>query len=233
MNWRIHHKATTLSTNLDARVGAPGDVYVADFQSAGRGRLDHRWLSSPGENLMMSAVVSVAGHAPESVATLPLIVGLAVAKGLPSDQLPELKWPNDVMVGGRKIAGILCERVDDCVIVGIGVNVNQREFPREISDRATSLGLLAGRDVDVAKVRDLVLASLGEWYGFWLESGFAAAYPEIAAIDWLRGKIVSVIQTDGDPLPINGQSAGILPDGSLDVGGVRVYAGEAHVTIGI
>ena len=82
MNWRIHHKATTDSTNRDALGGTHGDVYTADRQTAGRGRLDHKWLSPPGENLMMSAVVDVAGMDASAVSTLPLVAGLAVAEAL-------------------------------------------------------------------------------------------------------------------------------------------------------
>ena len=229
-DWRIHHKAETASTNLDARAGHHGDVFTADYQTAGRGRLDHKWLSPPRMNLMMSAVLSVEGLAPEQVATLPLVVGLAVAKALSANC--RLKWPNDVLAGGKKIAGILCERQGDNVIAGIGVNVGQTEFDKEIADRATSLAKTvpaASRRVAMASVRDAVLAQVDKWYGIWRSAGFAAVYSEIAAVDFLKGREISVRQTDDDSAPITGISNGIMPDGSLDVGGIRVYAGEAHV----
>lgn len=247
MTWRIHHKAETASTNLDARAGSHGDVYVADYQIAGRGRLDHKWLSPPGTNLMMSVVLSVEGIEPEQVATFPLVVGLAVAKALRKfivddqnarheTQDVKLKWPNDVLVGGRKIAGILCERHGDNVIAGIGVNVGQTEFDTEIADRATSLRRQleqskqsSNRTIRIMQVQDAVLASLERLYALWLTNGFAAVYPEIVAIDALRGRTLSVRQTDDDSAPVQGVSKGILSDGSLDVGGVKVYAGEAHV----
>ena len=88
MDWMIHHKPETASTNLDARAGRHGDVFTADFQTAGRGRLDHKWLSTPGENLMLSAVLDVGDCPPDRVATLPLVVGLAVIEGL-SPLLPK------------------------------------------------------------------------------------------------------------------------------------------------
>ena len=142
MTFRIHHRAVTESTNLDAREGVHGDVFTADEQTAGRGRLDHRWLSPPGANLMLSAVLDVADLPPEQIVTLPLAVGLAVhaciARFLP-DRPIALKWPNDVYVSGLKIAGILCERHGDSVVAGIGVNVNQTVFAPEIAARATSL----------------------------------------------------------------------------------------------
>ena len=68
-NWTIHHKAVTESTNLDARDGKPGDVFTADEQTAGRGRLDHTWISPPGKNLMLSVVLDVKGVEPQEVAT--------------------------------------------------------------------------------------------------------------------------------------------------------------------
>ena len=272
MNWLIHHKAETVSTNLDARAGHHGDVFTADYQTAGRGRLDHKWLSPPRTNLIMSVVLSVEGLAPDQVATLPLVVGLAATKAVaslvPAAPSPRgadrsggcyrardarrvgygvaLKWPNDVLVDGRKMAGILCERNGDDVIAGIGVNVGQTEFDKEIADRATSLAKIVpaaprrvalafttprseGAAGTVIEVREAVLAQLGKWYGIWREKGFAAVYPEIAAIDFLKGREISVRQMDDDSSPVSGVSNGIMPDGSLDVGGIRVYAGEAHV----
>ena len=235
IDWRIHHKAETVSTNLDARGGSHGDVFTADFQTAGRGRLDHKWLSPPGTNLMMSVVLSVEGLAPERVATLPLVAGLAVTKALsslfpgPCSPFPSLKWPNDVLLDDKKLAGILCERNGDAVIVGIGVNVGQTEFDKEISDRATSLAL-NGRDARPPEcIRAAILCELDRWYSCWRFNGFAAVYSEIAAVDFLKGREIAVRQTDDDSAPVSGVSNGIMSDGSLDVGGVRVYAGEAHV----
>ena len=245
--WRIHHKAETVSTNLDARAGAHGDVFTADYQTAGRGRLDHKWLSPPGTNLMMSVVLSVEGLAPEQVATLPLVAGLATIRALQGFVAGEkdlrhktgdlkLKWPNDILLDGKKVAGILCERSGDTVIAGIGVDVGQTEFDMEIAARATSLRLLIeqseqsnNRTIHVTQVRSAILRELDRWYSRWRSDGFAAVHPEIAAVDLLRGRTVSVRQTDGDSSPMTGVSNGIMPDGSLDVGGVKVYAGEAHI----
>ena len=248
--WRIHHKAETVSTNLDAREGLHGDVFTADYQTAGRGRLDHVWESPRGQDLLMSVVLSVEGLAPEHVSTLPLVAGLAVCKslfGMVGRSVPDrrgaqgtarptvqLKWPNDVLVDGKKIAGILCERNGDNVIAGIGVNVGQTEFDKGIAERATSLQIVCGaagvRALPSSNtVRDQILSELGKWYGIWRSKGFAAVYPEIAAVDFLKGREIAVRQTDDDSAPIVGISNGIMPDGSLDVGGTKVYAGEAHV----
>ena len=234
MKWVLHHKAETVSTNLDARAGRPGDVFTADFQTAGRGRLDHTWQSAPGENLMLSAVLDVADLAPEQVATLPLAVGLAVVRGLSpflrGSSPCRLKWPNDVLVDGRKLCGILCERQGDAVIAGLGVNVSQRKFPKDIENRAVSLALL-GSVPTVAEVRDAVLDALAGVYAAWRKGGFAAVYPELVAHDYLRGRTLGVVQTDDDRAPVKGVCGGIQDDGSLLVGGIRVYAGEAHVLL--
>lgn len=259
IGWRIHHRSETVSTNLDAREGTHGDVYTADFQTAGRGRLDHKWLSAPGENLMMSVVLSVEGLSPEHVATLPLVIGLAVCRGLSPlfrGLSPLLKWPNDVLVGWRKLSGILSERQGDFVIVGIGVNVNQIDFPPEIAEKSTSLAIIANGNGDspqwkglergsvpqvqrgsvplvqrgsVPRVRDAILAEIGRLYDIWVKNGFGMVYPQIAAIDCLKGRELAVRQTDEDAEPIRGLCGGICPDGSLDVAGHSVYAGEAHV----
>jgi len=249
--WRLHHRDVTASTNIDARGGSHGDVFAADFQMAGRGRLDHKWLSPPGANVIMSAVLSVRGLYPEHVSTLPLVVGLAVARGLSpfvsrgqtldsKVSVPMLKWPNDVMIWGRKVAGILCELDGEKVIAGIGINVKLQKFPGEIEKTAISLEEAMGTvpkvegSVPIEKgsvpvVREAVLGEIGRLYEVWVEKGFGAIWPEIAKIDCLRGQTLAVRQTDDDLAPVVGVSGGIQPDGSLDVGGMKVYAGEAHV----
>ena len=234
MKWRIIHKSVTASTNADAHHGKPGDVFTADFQTAGRGRLDHVWKSCAGKNLMMSAVVDVSGLEPERVATFPLVVGLSVCEAV--ERMGQslqalLKWPNDVLVGGRKLAGILCERIGDLVIAGVGVNVGEREFPSDIADRATSLSLLlpAGAVPAVDEVRDAVLERLAANLPAWRERGLAAHLPRLAARDCLAGREIAVLRTDGDAEPARGACGGIAEDGSLIVAGERIYAGEAHV----
>lgn len=231
---RVHFKDITESTNIDARAGRHGDVFAADFQTAGRGRLDHRWESSAGLNLMFSAVFDAAGAPPSEVATYPLVAGLSVAHAI-ADLMPPLtpsitiKWPNDVLADSRKLAGLLCERNGDMVIAGIGINVNQRDFPPSIADRATSLAALCGRDFDRRDVLDAILAELYAAHSRWRRDGFAAFHPAFAVIDHLKGRQVSVRQTDSDPAPVSGICAGVQADGALLVGGVRIYAGEAHV----
>ena len=242
-SWRVRHRAVTGSTNKDALGGMPGDVFTADLQTAGRGRLDHRWLSPPGENLMMSAVIDVTGAPPEEVATLPLVVGLAVSKAVESlisrrcqkgggaaACAVRIKWPNDVLIDGRKVSGILCERNGDRVIAGVGVNVNQMVFDPEIADRATSLRVVCG-PMPIGAVRDAVLERLADALAQWRAGGFRAVWPEIAARDFLKGTPIAVRRTDDDASPVAGLCGGIRRDGALEVGGEPVFAGEAHICI--
>jgi len=239
----VRHCAVTESTNRDARAGEPGDVFTADLQTAGRGRLDHHWLSPPGENLLMSVVVDVSGVPPEEVATLPLVAGLAVTNmtaeffirqgRAATAAVVRLKWPNDVLVDGRKICGILCERVEDRVIVGLGLNVRQVRFAPEIEGRATSLvrELGEGLDVLVSDVRDHVLEHLGATIAQWRGGGFRSVWPAICRLDFLKGRKLSVSRVACDVAPVKGVCDGIGSDGALLVAGVSVYAGEAHVMV--
>lgn len=234
LNFDIHRFGCVDSTNRLAAAGKPGEVFVAEEQTAGRGRLDHRWHSRPGENLLMSVVLDVTGISPVEVATLPLIVGFTVVKAiedLSRSFTPTLncllKWPNDVYVNSRKLCGILCERHDDNVVVGIGINVRQREFPDELRMKATSL-VNEGIGASVDDVMNGVLRSLDEVYDSWLRGGFAALHSEFDKIDFLKGREVSVVQTDDDLVPVHGICGGIASDGSLLVGETRIYAGEVR-----
>ena len=234
MDFTFHRKETTASTNADARLGRPLDVFVAEYQTAGRGRLDHRWHAARGENLTFSVVLDAAGVPPAETATFPLVVALAVVDAVRplagrSGADLRVKWPNDVLAGGRKLCGILCELNGDCIIAGIGLNVNQSEFPDEIAGRATSLRLLAGAPLDREAVLARVVKSVGAYYARWRRGGFASMRGEYDEADCLKGSFVSVSSTDGDAAPISGICGGIAEDGSLLVGGTRVYSGEASL----
>lgn len=227
----------TDSTNrVAAELGRTWQVFTAEHQTAGRGRIGHRWLAPAGVNLAMSVVLPVVDLPLEAVVTLPLIVGHSVltalysfvdAESFPCRRLA-LKWPNDILIDGCKVCGILCERHGDNVIAGIGINVLPREFPAEISMTATYLAKCC-EAITVREVRDAVLEKLGQDFERVKSGGFAAIYPELREVDYLRGRELAVLQTDDDVEPIRGICGGIAPDGSLDVGGHPVYAGEAHV----
>lgn len=224
----------TQSTNIDARQGAHGDVFTADMQTAGRGRLDHKWHSRAGRNLLFSAVLDIAGLEPGHISTFPLVVGLAVAETLSKKvKGVMLKWPNDIWVDGRKICGILCERFNDNVIAGVGVNVKETSFPDDIALRTTSLAL-EGADEDFLVPQNVLREILGELsrlYPLWKKDGFSAMHKKLGKYDVLKGKSISVLASDDDEKPLSGMCGGIDEDGTLIVDGVKVWAGEAHVLL--
>jgi BirA family biotin operon repressor/biotin-[acetyl-CoA-carboxylase] ligase len=129
-----------------ARAGAAeGTAVVAEEQTAGRGRLGRPWHSPPGENLYCSVVLRPP-LAPGEVPQIALVAGIAVAAAVEevTGRRPAIKWPNDVLLDGKKVAGILTEMESEIdrvhhVIAGIGVNLNTRRFPRELRDKASSL----------------------------------------------------------------------------------------------
>jgi BirA family biotin operon repressor/biotin-[acetyl-CoA-carboxylase] ligase len=150
--------AETGSTNADlaaaARAGArPGTVLITDYQSAGRGRQGRTWTAPPGTSIAMSVLVQPDGVQSQRWTWLPLLTGIAAADGIRAvAHLPAvLKWPNDVLVGGRKLSGILAERVETpggpaCVIgMGINVGLQPADLPTET---ATSLAIAAAEAVD-------------------------------------------------------------------------------------
>ncbi|WP_437839031.1 biotin--[acetyl-CoA-carboxylase] ligase [Sorangium sp. So ce1153] len=249
--------AETASTNDDARsaaaAGAPhGAAFLADAQTQGRGRGGRSWHSPPGENLYLSVVLR-PGLPASSVAPIALVMGLAVASVVerrlasaarrrrePSlDDGPaaevRLKWPNDVLVGGRKLAGILVEaqlRGDavSSVIVGVGLNVHASSFPPELSARATSLAMLGIDDVPRELLAAELLQALGDAAARF-EAGRLAPFAEdLARLDWLRGRRVDVAG-------VTGVAAGIDPEGHLLIHGAdgvlrAVAAGEVSVIAG-
>jgi BirA family biotin operon repressor/biotin-[acetyl-CoA-carboxylase] ligase len=152
---KLHFFPATDSTNTDAlaaaRSGAPnGSVYFADEQRAGRGRGDHEWHSAAGEGLYTSVLLRTPIPAAR-LPLLPLAVGLAAAEAIRSvaGLTIDLRWPNDLLVGPRKVGGILVESkisggAAEFIVVGIGINVHQRVFDSDLSTSATSLDLETG-----------------------------------------------------------------------------------------
>jgi BirA family transcriptional regulator, biotin operon repressor / biotin---[acetyl-CoA-carboxylase] ligase len=217
---RLHLRATD-STNLRARAlaaaGAPhGTLVTAAAQTAGRGRQGRTWTAPPGRALLMSLVVR------EPPPLVPLVAAVAVADAVGA--AARIKWPNDVLVEGRKVAGILVEGrpQERWAVVGIGVNVAVREedLPEELRDRAAGLGR-APSEVE-AVLADL-LAALGRR----LEEDAAATLAAWRERDWLLGR--DVAWTGGE-----GRAAGVDEAGRLLVdapGGERVAleAGEVHL----
>ncbi|MGA2479073.1 MAG: biotin--[acetyl-CoA-carboxylase] ligase [Spirochaetia bacterium] len=163
----IHVKESTVSTMEDAaglaRTGCPsGTVIVAGFQSAGRGRVPGRkWISPPGESLLATVVVRTAelGY---PLAELPLRSGVALCRGIEdaSGISPQIKWPNDLLCAGKKLAGLLCESRGDAALIGFGVNCLQEAFPPELQQTSCSLRQLHGSPVHLFPLLSAILERL-------------------------------------------------------------------------
>jgi BirA family biotin operon repressor/biotin-[acetyl-CoA-carboxylase] ligase len=218
----VHHRVTD-STNARARAlaaaGAPhGTLVTADAQTAGRGRQGRAWTAEPGDALLMSVLVR------DVTPLLPLAAAVAVCEAVAPLEAA-IKWPNDVWIERRKVAGILLEGrpQEGWAVIGIGLNVRTREFPEELRETATSLAL-AGAERTVAQAREALLPALARWLG--------APGPEVLqawrARDALRGERVRWADSS------EGTAAGITDTGALLVetrAGERVEldAGEVHL----
>ncbi len=216
---RVHHRLTD-STNERAKelaiAGAlHGTVVTADEQSAGRGRQGRAWTAPPRSAVLMSVVLRDLDE------TLPLSAAVAVCEAIPAEAA--IKWPNDVWIDGRKVAGILVEGrpQDGWAVLGMGVNVTTESFPPELAEQATSLWL-AGVSTSVEIVLADLLPSLDEWLGAPSERVFEAWRSR----DALKGERVR--WSDGE-----GVADGIDDSGALVVqtsnGPVALDAGEVHL----
>ena len=181
---------TLLDTSLPE-----GAVVVADYQTAGRGRLGRTWEAPPGTAILCSVLLKPP---PERVVPqLSLVAGVAVADAIERTVglSVQLKWPNDVMLRRRKVAGCLAEARDGAVVLGIGINVNQTR--EQLPDGAGSLRTLAGREWDREALLSAVLEDLDARYRAWLGGGLDAVYEGLGPRDFLRGRQVSVNGTRG------------------------------------
>ena len=141
-----------------------GTVVCAGYQTRGRGRMkDRRWEANPGENLLFT-VFLMPERISNPLSTIPLLLGLSVAETLEKylDLEPSVKWPNDVLVKGSKVSGILCEGGRGWVLGGIGININQSVFPPGFKTRGGSLYSLTGKFHDPFDILSELLKVMGE-----------------------------------------------------------------------
>jgi BirA family biotin operon repressor/biotin-[acetyl-CoA-carboxylase] ligase len=235
VDWDVQHVAETESTNADlaesARSGAPdGTVIVAEHQTAGRGRLDRTWEAPPGSGLVMSALIRPRGLDAAAWPWIPLMTGAAVADAVRALGLePRLKWPNDVEIDGKKLAGILVERVETpdgpAAVIGIGLNVAMTAEQLPIP-AATSLSL-EGSAATAEDTLAAVLASLAAHYELLRvdPAALRAAYLMSCAT---VGSTVEVSLPDDQTL--SGEATDVDEHGRLVVGGQPITAGDVvHV----
>ena len=167
MIWKKFTFETVDSTNKVAADYPIGSVIVANSQTSGRGRYGHTWVSDKG-NLYMSAVLKTYD---EQTPLMAFVVAVSVADALnKTGFFPQLKWPNDILLNGAKLAGILLEQVDDKLIVGIGVNC--ASCPDNLPYPATHLNGKIGAD----QLADLILEQLMYWTGLFETDGFMPIY---------------------------------------------------------
>jgi len=216
-------RAATESTNDDAwdaaLAGAPdGTVVVADDQTRGRGRDGRMWHQAPGRGLALSVLLH-AGCDHAGLTTAPLVAGLALVRALDTFRVEtELKWPNDVLVRGRKLAGILCESRrdadgEDVVVMGVGVNVLQSrdEFPDALRDAATSIALEGGAATREAVAAEF-LATLERVWDEHQEGDASAALDAWRARAKIWGERLTVRTPAGE---VSGIAIALAPDGGL------------------
>ena len=237
----VHFARETDSTNLWikrlAKEGASeGTLALAEFQSAGRGRLGRSWEVPEGTSVMMSILLRPKFE-PQYAPTLTLVMGMAVAKAVKSLGFDvSIKWPNDVVVSHKKICGILTEMgvrdgKIDYAVIGVGINVNIKEFPEEMADKATSLYLESGKEFDRSQIPGLVMEAFEEYYEKFAAtcdlSGLKEEYESILAN---YNQSVRVLAKE----PYEGVARGITDGGELlvektDGTIVAVSAGEVSV----
>jgi BirA family biotin operon repressor/biotin-[acetyl-CoA-carboxylase] ligase len=216
---RVHYRVIG-STNARARelaaAGAPhGTLVTAAEQSAGRGRQGRTWTAPPGRALLCSIVIR------DPPRLLPLVAGVAVAEVVGPQA--RLKWPNDVLVDGRKVAGILVEGrpQEGWAVVGIGLNVALRasDFPVELRERAGTLGLSADA---IEPMLDALLGRLEHWIAAPAESVLRA----VRERDALRGREVRWAGGGGVAAGVNGDGRLLV---ETEAGTVALDAGEVHL----
>jgi len=239
----IHHYYRVGSANTvameAAAAGAPeGAVFLAEQQTAGRGRGSNQWHSAESTGIYCSVILRPA-LPPSDVLVLSLAAGLAVNSSIEAIDphvLPDLKWPNDVLIGGRKVCGILTEMSAEAtrvrhIVVGIGINVNQNSFPAELAQSATSLRLATGTEWSRLELCVALLKSLDREYRSLLAD--RDAHTEILRrfedrSSSARGRSVRVEEKGG----FEGVSEGLDPRGFLQVRtreGLRiVYSGSVR-----
>jgi BirA family transcriptional regulator, biotin operon repressor / biotin---[acetyl-CoA-carboxylase] ligase len=187
--YRYEHECESTQELVDRSL-EEGAVVVCDVQSAGRGRQGRSWEAPPGSAILCSVLLKPPAERAQQ--ELSLVGGLAVAETVEQalGLAVQLKWPNDVMVNRRKVAGVLADASDGTVVLGIGVNVHQtrEQLPQEANVAPGSLYTADGVRRERAPLLADLLLSLERTYGEWREGGLNALYDTLGARDFLRGR---------------------------------------------
>lgn len=239
---RIHYFEELGSTNIQAKLeaengAAEGTLVVADMQTAGRGRSGRSWNSPAGTNVYFTLVLKPF-YEPDKASMVTLVMALAVAEGIygTCSLEAEIKWPNDVVVNGRKVCGILTEMSAEhgtvrYVVIGVGVNVGLQEFPPEIAS-AASLQAECGREVSRTALLVNIMKSFEKYYeGFLRNENLSGIMGKYNSLLVNRNREVRVLDPKGE---FRGIARGIDESGQLlvereDGSIAEIYAGEVSV----
>ena len=201
--------------------GAPsGTVIIAAKQMAGKGRLGRSWDGGAGLDIYLTILLrpEIKG---EYAARLTLLAGICVAKTINeiSEKKAGIKWPNDVVIEGKKICGILTESAFkgaeiDYAALGIGININREIFPDELSDKATSLRLESGKCYNRADIIKQVISLFDKYYSEFLKSGTASFIEEYRSLCVNIGKTVAIYENG---ISYRAQAVGIDKSGALEI----------------
>lgn len=227
----------TDSTNTEIKKAAEGraphgTLAVADYQSMGKGRRGRSWISPPGVGVWMSLLLRPRIH-PSCASMLTLVAALAVAEGIKEvcGLDGKIKWPNDIVVNGKKVCGILTEMSTELecinyVVVGIGINANTEEFPEDIREIATSLSIETGERISRSRLISAVMKAMEKYYSLFMEtknmSGLLEPYHRMLAN---KGNVVRVLAPGNE---YNGIAEGINEEGELLV---RTEDGELRTVL--
>ena len=196
-----------------------GAIATTDHQTGGRGRLGRAWVEAPATSVLVSILLRPPSQRPAH--ELSLVAGLATALAVEDATAlaAQIKWPNDVMLNRRKVAGVLAELRDGVVVLGIGLNVNQtrEQLPAETKTAAASLRTIDGRERDREEVLEVLLGRLSAAYETWRKGGLQGLYDDLGSRDFLRGRRVAVDGTSGvgDGIERDGRLAVATPSGRV------------------
>lgn len=230
----IHHFASLGSTNdrLKEMIAAPEfTCVVADEQTAGRGRRSRTWHSSPGDGLYLSVLLRPQPDSSSKIPLIGLMAAIAVAETLIERGVTgvDIKWPNDVLVNGRKLSGILAEAANagseaPRIVLGVGVNLNHQSFPPELRDSATSIAIETGQQVAVDQFRDQLLGKIAEWSAVWKRDETGLIINRWQQLSTYARDQRVVVNLDDEK--IEGVTAGLTEAGAL-----RLIADDGEVKI--
>jgi BirA family transcriptional regulator, biotin operon repressor / biotin---[acetyl-CoA-carboxylase] ligase len=226
----------TYAKSLALQNDSEGSLIIAEEQTAGKGRLNRSWQAEKGKSLTFSVIITPK-IPPEHIGILSLYASLAVAEAIENilPLTPVCKWPNDVLLDGRKVCGILSEVVfksetSYLVIIGIGINVNQSIFPTELQEIATSLFLTTGRSVDRAILLAKVLERLESWHEVIQNNQTDRILQHWKKYCTMFDKKVTIEQQE---IKLQGIAAGLAEDGGLIINTsdkqIKVLAGDIKI----